>query len=253
MTKSQSLERGLNVMELLNSSDRPLGPREIARQMSLSPAIVQRLLNTLTEKHYVRRDAVTKRYSIGYQILGIGASLMTKDAMLLETQRELQALANQMRVDAYLAVLQDTKAIYLLCIQGPGPVSVRCDPGQVILLHCSAIGKAILASFSDEEALKLLGTEPLPAVTPHTITDPLALVASLAQTRATGYAYVVDENVPGITSVGALIGDPSGQTRSAISAAFSRHITPELSIEQVAHWVVEAAHRINSRLAVTGG
>ncbi|MGO4834427.1 helix-turn-helix domain-containing protein, partial [Rhizobiaceae sp. 2RAB30] len=103
MTKSQSLERGLDVMELLNASARPLGTREIARQLDLSPAIVQRLLNTLAERHYIRQNAETKRYGIGYQVLNLGSSLQGKDALLVESRKELEALTKEMRLDTYLA------------------------------------------------------------------------------------------------------------------------------------------------------
>lgn len=127
-------------------------------------------------------------------------------------------------------------------------MNVRCQPGDSILLHSTAIGKAILASFSDAEALALLGSAPLTAFTPKTVTDPEVLVASLERTRQIGYAVVDEENIMGITSVGALIGDPSGQTRSAISVAFSPHITPEFNVERVGREVVETVRRINLAL-----
>jgi IclR family transcriptional regulator, acetate operon repressor len=248
VSKSQSLERGLNVIELLNASEKPLGPREIARQLALSPAIVQRLLNTLNEKHYVRRDAATKRYQIGYQVLGIGASLLAKDLMLLEAGKTLKALAERMGLDAYLATLQDREAIYLLCIQGKGPINVRTQPGDAILLHSTAIGKAILASFSDAEALELLGKGPMKAFTSKTITDPNILVTALDEVRLKGYAVVDEENIPGIVSIGALIGDPSGQTRSAISIAFSPHVSPEFDVHRIGRDMVAAAQQITNAL-----
>ena len=249
MTKSQSLERGLMVMELLNQSDRPMGTREIARALDLSPAIVQRLINTLNEKHYLRRDATTKRYSIGYQVLGIGQKLQTKDAMLLETRKGLEALNQRMSLDVFMAVLQGRHAIYLLCLPGGGPLSVRCEPGQTILLHNTAIGKAILASMSDDEVRELLGPGPLPAITPKTITDPEEVIAQLPDVRRRGYAMVEDENITGITSVGALIGDPSVETRSAISTSFAPHFSPEINIETVSGAVQATAQSITRNLA----
>lgn len=248
MTKSQSLERGLMVMELLNQSDKPMGTREIARKLDLSPAIVQRLINTLNEMHYVRRDAATKRYSIGYQVLGIGAKLQTKDAMLLEARKGLEMLNQQMRLDAFMAVLQGQHAIYLLFLPGSGPLSVRCEPGQTILLHNTAIGKAILASMDDDEVRDLLGPGPLRAITSKTITDPEVVIAQLAEVRRNGYAIVEDENILGISSVGALIGDPSAQTRSAISVSFSPHFSPEIKVDALADAVQAAAHRITHNL-----
>jgi DNA-binding IclR family transcriptional regulator len=248
MTKSQSLERGLMVMELLNQSDRPMGTREIARTLDLSPAIVQRLINTLNEKHYVRRDAATKRYSIGYQVLGIGQKLQTKDAMLLETRKGLEALNQRMNLDAFMAVLQGRHAIYLLFLPGGGPLSLLCEPGQTILLHNTAIGKAILASMTDDEARELLGPGPLPSITPRTLTDPDEVIAQLAEVRRRGYAIVEDENITGITSVGALIGDPSAETRSAISMSFSPHFSPDIDIQTLADAVQLTAQGITRNL-----
>lgn len=248
MTKSQSLERGLIVMELLNQSDRPMGTREIARALDLSPAIVQRLINTLNEKHYVRRDAITKRYSIGYQVLGIGQKLQTKDAILLEARKGLESLNQQMNLDVFMAVLQGKQAIYLHFLPGGGPMSQRCEPGQTILLHTTAIGKAILASMSDDEVRELLGPGPLPAVTAKTVTDSEEVISQLGEVRRRGYAFVEDENIIGITSVGALIGDPSSETRSAISASFAPHFSPDIKIEAVADAVQQCAKRITGKL-----
>ena len=248
MTKSQSLERGLDVMELLNASARPLGTREIARQLDLSPAIVQRLLNTLAERHYIRQNAETKRYGIGYQVLNLGSSLQGKDALLVESRKELEALTKEMRLDTYLAVMQDKQAIYLLSIQGEGPVTVRGEPGQAMPLHSTAIGKVLLAALSDEEALRLLTPGPLRAVTEKTITDPYLLVSSLAKMREQGYAFVVDENILGISSVGAPVRDSSGQVKAAISASFSRHFSPDIRIEEVADLVMRAARRIGRNI-----
>lgn len=248
MTKSQSLERGLMVMELLNQSERPMGTREIARVLDLSPAIVQRLINTLNEKHYVRRDAATKRYSIGYQVLGIGQKLKTKDAMLLEARKGLEAMNKRMNLDTFMAVLQGRHAIYLLFLPGGGPLSLQCEPGQTILLHNTAIGKAILASMTDDEVRELLGPGPLPAITPKTVTDPEEVIAQLPDVRERGYALVEDENILGITSVGALIGDPSAETRSAISMSFSPHFTPDMDVETLAGVVRLGAESITQNL-----
>lgn len=249
MTKSQSLERGLDVVELLNNSTRPMGTREIARQLDLSPAIVQRLLNTLADRHYIRQYAETKRYSIGYQVLSLGASLQGKDTLLVESRKELEALTKEMRLDTYLAVMQDRQAIYLLTIQGDGPVTVRGEPGQIMPLHSTAIGKVLLAAQSDEEALRLLTPGPLRAITEKTITDPYLLVSSLGKVREQGYAVVVDENIMGISSVGAPIRDVAGQVKAAISASFSRHFSPDLEIEEVAGLVMRAAKRIGRNIA----
>jgi DNA-binding IclR family transcriptional regulator len=101
---------------------------------------------------------------------------------------------------------------------------------------------------TDDEVRELLGPGPLQAITPRTIVDPEELISQLAVVRRNGYATVEDENIIGISSVGALIGDPSAETRSAISVSFSRHFTPDITIESIAGVVQLAAQQITRNL-----
>jgi IclR family acetate operon transcriptional repressor len=246
--KSQSLDRGLDVLELLDDAPAPIGIREMSRRLDLHPPIVQRLVQTLLSRGYVRQDPETRRYSIGYRVLTIGASIHRNDALIVASRRELTALTRQIRVDAYLGVQEGNEVVYLLNVQSEGPVSVRSEPGQSIYLHSTAIGKIILASRTEEEARRLLGAEPLSARTPKTITDPDHLIASLQKVRKDGFARVEDENILGISSVGAPILDASGKVCAAISVSYSRHFTPELRIRDVAELVKRAASNISASL-----
>ncbi len=245
MTKSQSLERGLDVIELIGASQHPIGTREIARALDLSPAIVQRLLNTLSERNYIHQDAETRRYRIGYQMLSIGASHQASDALLAESRKELEKIIRQIHVDAYLGVLRQDSVVYLLCVNGDGPVTVKTEIGQRIPIHSTALGKVLLAAMSEKQAADLLGSKPLPAITTRTITDPKKLVAALGEVRQRGYGAVEDENILGISSVGAPVTDAGGRVCAAISVSWSRHFTPELDEAGVAKLVSAAARAIS--------
>ncbi|WP_457578206.1 IclR family transcriptional regulator [Ensifer adhaerens] len=250
MSKSQSLDRGLEILEAVNQAERPMGTRELARVLELSPAIVQRLVNTLAERHYLQRDPDTKRYTIGYQTLTFGASLMRRDNLLIEARKELEEVTRKLRVDSYMAALQGRRAIYLMCLAGDAPVSVRAEPGEVLSLHSTAIGKCILASFSDEQVLEILGPGPLPAITSKTVTDPRLLLDDIHLTRERGFAVVQHENIDGIISVGALIKQPVSGPRTAISLSFSPYFSKDIDVEEAAAIIVAAARRL-SRIAVT--
>ena len=70
---SQSLERGLDVLEIVEAEGSEIGVREIARRLALSPTIVQRMVTSLAKRGYVDRDAETARYRLGYRALALGA------------------------------------------------------------------------------------------------------------------------------------------------------------------------------------
>lgn len=248
MTGSQSLERGIAIIELLDASRRPLGVREIARSLNLSPTIVQRLINTLHAHTYVRRDDETKRYSIGYRVLSLGASLARTDNLIVMAQAELRQIASLHKLNGYLGILRGNRALYLLSIQSEGPVAIRNEPGEVTFLHTTALGKVMLSGLTDEQAATLLGPKPLPKVTEATKTDPADIVADLAEIRRLGYATIFDENIMGVVSVGAPIRDASGQVRAALSVAFARQFEPDLKLDVVVDLVVTAAHRLSAKL-----
>lgn len=248
MSGSQSLDRGLAVLELLDNSPRPVGIREIARQVSLSPTIVQRLVKTLADHNYVKQDEETRRYSIGYRALSLGMSLARTDNLITYAHAELEKLAEEHQLNGYLGTLHGTRAVYLLSVQGKGPVAIRNEPGEVTHLHTTAMGKVLLASLTDEQAATLMGPGPMAWVTEATITDPRQLLAQLESIRANGYATVVDENIAGVTSVGAPVRGVSGRIIASLSAAYVRQFCPDLTVEAAARLLMDAAGRLSAKL-----
>lgn len=249
MTKSQSLERGIHLLELLNESEQSKGTRELARDLGLSPAIVQRLINTLAEHDYIQQNPETKRYRIGYRTLVYRAPLMRRDGLMVATRQELEEVARRLRVDCFLASLQGRQAVYMMCMAGGGPISVKSEPGETMPLHSTAIGKCLLAASSDEEARLLIGPGPLQAVTTKTITDPELLMQDVALTRTRGYAVVENENIDGIISVGTGLNAPHSSVKMAISLSFSPHFTKNVDLEEAVAVITAAARRIGRATA----
>ena len=142
-------------------------------------------------------------------------------------------------------IIHHGRAIYLLAVQADGPVAIKVSPGSEMPLHSTSAGKVLLASLGDGEAHKLVGGRKLAAITPHTITDPAVLVASLAKVRRQGFATVVEENIPGVLSVGAPIRDRGGAVVAALSVAFPKYLDSGLTLQSVTPLVTGAALRIS--------
>lgn len=245
---SQSLDRGLDVLELLDGSEDDVGVRDVARRLGLSPAIVQRLINTLCERGYLLRDPDSRRYRLGYRAIGLGSGRARSGDLVSLTQGELRRLTEQHRVNAFLGILKQGRAIYLLTVQGDGPIAIRAGAGEEMPLHSTAIGKILLASLDAIASRALLGKRKLPRVTERTVTDPDKLLRSLDRVRTQGYSLVREENLPGVLSIGAPVHDAGGAVVAAISVAYPRSLDPALSLEAMTPHVVEAANRISRGL-----
>jgi DNA-binding IclR family transcriptional regulator len=256
---SQSLERGLDILEMIEAEGAELGVRELARRAELSPTIVQRLISSLALRGYVEKNSETSRYRLGHRSLSLGASSERAFDYAVTARRELERLAREHRLNGFVSVLRGGRAIYLLAVQADGPVAIKVSPGSDMPLHSTSAGKVLLAALPDSEVRKLLGNRKLAAITPHTVTDSAALITSLAKVRRQGFATVNEENIPGVLSVGAPIRDRAGNVVAALSVAFPKYLDSGLTLGSVEPLVTGAALRISlmlgmpSAMLLTGG
>ncbi|SDK34221.1 transcriptional regulator, IclR family [Agrobacterium fabrum] len=250
MEGSLSLERGLTILELLSKADEPLGVREIARRISLSSSGVQRLVNTLAEKGLVEQTGHARRYQIGHGILNLARKMLQQDRLVALAEVELQRLAAS-DMNAFLGMRRGNRAVYLSTVQSSGPLVIRAIPGEPMLLHSTALGKALMLDWTSEQIVALDANEPFVSRTPRTITDPVKLAQQLTNSRDLGYTTSLNENLPGVYSIGAPIRDASGAIVAAISVAFSRAAKPRLSIPEVGQWVIAAARAVETSQGVT--
>lgn len=244
---SQSLERGLDILEMIEAENGDIGVRELARRLELSPTIVQRLVSSLAVRGYIEKNTETSRYRLGHRSMILGASGERGVDYLVTARRELDRLAQEHHLNGFVSVLRSGRAIYLLAVQADG-LAIRVAVGSEMALHSTAAGKVLLASLDDGEARKLLGHRKLLAITPHTVTDAAAVIASLAKVRRQGYATVVEENIPGVLSVGAPITDRTGAIVAALSVAFPKYLESGLTLQGSIPLVTAAALRISRTL-----
>ena len=245
---NQSLERGLSILELLEAAGEPLGVREIARRLDLSPTIVQRLVKTLEDAQFVMKHAHSRKYGLGYRALSLGSSMLTDDSLVAAAMPVLERLTREMEVNAFLSVISGKRLIYILAIQSNGPISIRSAPGTEAAFHSTAMGKAILAEESEARARALLGPGPLASLTERTVLDPDAVIAELETVRRQGYATSVEENLVGVSSTGACVRNASGRCIAAISIAYVPSLQPKIQLAEAINKVTASATEISRRL-----
>lgn len=243
---SQSLSRGLDILLAIDASPVPMGVREIGRQLDLSSAIVQRLLNTLSSYGFVEQDASTRRYRIGHRSVFLGASNRNADGLMRNAHDILRKLADEESLNGYLGAISGDRGIYLLSVPSRR-IILRVDAGEPLSMHCTALGKILLASIPMKQARALLGDDPLPKKTEHTIVDPNAVIAELPAIRGAGYSQVREENLPGVISVAAPIANETGAIVAGLSLAYASG-TIGIPHERVVELAIEAAHKLSRSL-----
>lgn len=247
---NQSVARALRIMQTLAAGAGGLGVRELARAIGVSPSIAQRLVSTLAEFGFAEQDA-GRKYRVGLGAFSVGNTFLSGNSLVRESLDELQRLAEEYQLNAYLGVLRGRSVVYLLALQSSGPIAIKSSPGAETHLHSTALGKALLLGVREPDVARLLGREPYVRLTNRTRTRLAQVLADLKAARRCGYTVSDEENLVGVHAIGAPVRDGSGATVAAVSGALARHEVTRARLPALATLVREAADRISSRLGAS--
>lgn len=236
-----SVTRALDIMELLDMEGE-MGITDIARRLGMEKSTIFRTVHTLCARHYVNKDPDTQKYSNSYKLFEMGHNVARNTGLPKMAYRFMRRLARTGRGAANLGVRDGRKVIYIDKIESDETVKVCMKVGQGIPLHCTGLGKALLAYMPEQQMSSLLGAGPLERFTPATITDLSALKGQLAEVRRRGYSVDDEEHFAGIICVAAPAFNARGEAVAAISLALPK-IAPvdAAQIEEVGKLVCEAA------------
>jgi IclR family transcriptional regulator, acetate operon repressor len=200
------------VLEALANSH---GISEISRGTGLPTSTVHRILQELLTLGWVRVDA-DRRYLPGVRLL----SLAGQTASIPQIVRPiLRRLCNDTGHTIHFALLSGDEAVYVDKLEGDRAYAMRSRIGLSIPLHCTAIGKAILATLPGPELRTRLARLALTSMTPRTITDPDLLAEHLEQVRLRGYSVDDEENEEHTRCLGAAVLDRHGTPIGGISVS----------------------------------
>ena len=198
----------------------PLGVTDLGRRTGLLPSDVHRILTSLRALHYVEQDRKTRKYRLGFALVRLGLTAFRGNLLREKARPILAQVSKRLDATTHLALFERSRLELRLLDQTDGPTSAMLPAhlGEVEHLHCTAIGKAILASL-DQTTLASALQRGLPRLTCETITDPATLGRQLEEVRRCGYALDREELRGGVCCVGALIRDHANAAVGAISAS----------------------------------
>jgi IclR family acetate operon transcriptional repressor len=194
----QSLHRALDVLEGFAAVGGTASLSDVATACGLPLPTVHRLASTLADRGYLRR-LPDRRYCLGSRLVPLAAvahAVLGERAMPV-----LRVLAGLTGESANLAVLTQGSAEYVSQAQGRHAMRIFTEVGNRVQLHCTGVGKALLAVVPPDRASQLIAAAELDVHTPATITDPAALHAELDLIRARGYALDEGEMEAGVRCV----------------------------------------------------
>jgi DNA-binding IclR family transcriptional regulator len=201
--------RAADILRALEGQDQGLSLGQLAKRLGLPRSTVQRIVDALDAENFVIAASPTARVRLGPALVRLARSMRLRITELARPALEELSRSTGETVD--LAVLDRAKAVFVDQIQGTHRLRAISAVGVSFPLHCTANGKAMLASLDPQELKQLKRHIPL---TPHTKHSPRSwrqLEAELAKVRQTGIAYDREEHAVGVSAVGAWVTGPEGE------------------------------------------
>ncbi len=245
MAEIQSLARGLKILDILGQAQDGVSITELAERLDVDKGSASRLVATLVNFGYAEKDEQTRRFHLGPQVVPLSRSVLARLSMREVAKPFLHALMERTGECVHLAVPAQGKVLYIDQVESPATLRVNAQVGTMNPLHCTALGKALLA-FGE---LNMPPT--LEAFTPNTITDPDQLGKALQQVRAQGYAVDDEEFDLGVRCIAVPVYDFRGKATGSIGISGpATRVTPE-RLPELAASVVEIGKALSERMSFT--
>jgi IclR family acetate operon transcriptional repressor len=249
---NSSTLKALDVLELLAEAEDGLRLTDIAAGTGYPVSTARRLLIGLIERNYVEQDPKTSRYYPGTKILTLQAHGIRRRHIGRRAYPQLTRLRQQLDETVNLGVLSETSVIYLETLVPDSSIGFYAPPGTRMPLHCTAMGRVLLATLPETARESALASLDLKPYTPRTIVDPAALRASLAGVVERGYAVDDEEFAVGVRCLAAPIRDHTGGVVAGVSVTALAARMPPARDAAVAPLVLEAARQISQSLGFAG-
>lgn len=249
---SQSLERGLAILECFTADLPVLGIADIADRLGMSRSTTHRYVTTLVALGYLKQGA-KRKYRLGLRVTDLGMSALNATDLREHAHADLAELSHRAGYTTSLAVLEGNEVVCIDRVQGlrrrHGVAGPDVQPGSKLPAYCTALGKVLLAHLPEQERREVLSSTELILQGPNTIVTKSMLRDELAQVLEEGLAVEDQELASGRIAIAAPVLNEASEIAAAIDMTAN---TPGIAVEELANalgpHLISTADHISARL-----
>lgn len=217
---NKTAARVVDILLLIAKSEKPLTITEVSNSLGIPKSSTFNLLYTLVDKRFLEiENENLKTFKLGLKLFEAGSSYLAKKELTNVAIPLLESLLNEVKDTVFLAVEDEGELVYLKKFEPSSEIRTTARLGSRKPMHCTGLGKALLAAYSDKKVKKIIGEGELEALTKYTITDSDELMKDLEQIRKRGYSIDDRESEEQLFCVAVPIYDQNASPVAAISIA----------------------------------
>lgn len=211
---SQSLARALRILVDLGEGERSLD--DLTGEHGVHKTTVLRLLRTMEAEGFVRRDGA-HRFQLGPRLFAIADAAREQWVILRVAAPHLRELNRSTGQTIHLAAYESGQVIYIDKLDTVHTVRMYSKIGVPAAMHCTAVGKVLLAALPEAARAAHLAAIEYHRYTDRTIGGADELRAELDRVRAQGWAEDHAEHESFINCIAAPVSDGTGRVVAAAS------------------------------------
>ncbi len=217
-TTGSALGKALAVLEAVAEDPRGASGAEITERSGLPKQTVHRVLRQLEDLGLLAWDAVVERYAFAARLRSLSRSVLAgSGAQNPAAHAVLLALVDALGETCNVGVLDDDQVIYLDRAECHWPLRLQLHAGSRVPVHCTAIGKLLLAHLPREQLERLLRGLTLARHTRNTLVTRATLLRALDEVRVQGHAVNQEEDFLGLGALAVPVRDAQGQVVAGLA------------------------------------
>lgn len=236
----QSVDRVLDIIEVLSTEQDGLGVTTIANKVGLHKSTAHRLLTTLANRGYVAKTG-EGNYKIGLKLIEAVSCYINSLELQTEARPYLMQLTGELGLTSHLGILDRDMVVYIEKMDVVSSIRMYSQIGLRMHSYCSSLGKCLLSNYSKEELNGIMKDCSFIRFTNNTIGSMEELHKEINKVRKQGWAMDNEEYEIGHRCIGAPIYDYKGDIIAAISASGPKNLIKDDRILEVANAVKKAA------------
>ena len=227
--RAPALDKGLDILELLATTDEGLSQAEIAKALERSPNEIYRMLDRLVRRHYVARTS-GDRYELTLKLFALAHQHAPVRRLVSQAMPELRAFARDAGQSCHLSIYDRGNVVVVGQVDAPSYWGFSIRVGARINLFNTGSGHVLLAFASEQERAMMIEEHEL---MPNEVC-PDDLESRLAAIRERGYETMESEQSVAVQNLSAPVFGPNKSVVAALSCPYIAWNGPAATPDAVA-------------------
>lgn len=242
-----SVANSIRLLSSFSGEENELGITVLASRLRLAKSTVHRLAATLTAARFLEQNSDTGKYRLGLALFELGSLVRRRMDVADAARQKLRELLEQTGETVQLGIVDHHSVLYIYEMESRRAIRMAAAVGARAPLHCTAVGKVLLAAQPEEYVRQVLDLG-LKAYTPKTIVKREELLETLAGVAQHDYATDDEESETGLRAIASPVRNHTGAVIAAVGLAAPVQRMNKKVMQTCVPSVIATASAVSARL-----